>query len=795
MKRITPLIVLIFTLVANLRSQNTLWQPMNNGMPPTAVNKNIESVSSGSYLYTAYVEHTTSPLTNTLRVRAWDGTVWTPLPPLPLDSLSPSAVYNVSDIAVIYSKVFVAVRSNNITDHQGIMVYDGSQWSQLLQNFTGEISVMEALNGELFVAGDFFYPSPILSNAFTYDSVNFNNLPAFPPFYGRAYDADYINSEYYVTVEDSLGDIMGPISVFKLTGGVWQSPVSQFTGSNTAGTTNLRPSVVFSYNNRVYSTLKERFYLLDNDTAYFLGTVGNNVRDWEEYGGEIYLFGDSTFGGVAKTYRFDGNNLSLLSSPNITDASLYNGSLCGFSPSAIVFYGVTYNQAFQTQGNFSIINGDVFFDINSDCFKNTGEPSISNAIVSLTNQDGTTSSGSSGTYSFSLDTGTYSVDTVLVPISVAKNVTVSCSLPNQITLLTPGQVITQNIAMENGIPTDAQTKISAYRGGRARFGFDEAYKLEVSNTGNATINNLQLTLEMPATVSQVVSSPPPASTSGNIYNYNVLNLQPLETRSYLIHVNIDTAKNSLGDTLKWYAYLAPVNGDADITDNKDTLCQRVVGAYDPNDKQASASTILPGTPKVDYHIRFQNTGSDTAYKVTVVDTLDLTLPMTQIVINSASHPFNLSVINNVLIWEFDNIMLPDSGADYFGSQGYVRFSAGLNPNLGVGDTIENDAQIYFDFQTPVYTNKAKIAIVKDVGLKEDPKAGLLEVFPNPSSTVVFLNWKGSEEQKVQLISSTGQLIDELYLRPGVRQSYAVNKLSSGLYFLKMEQKTHKILVR
>ncbi|MBP6811684.1 MAG: hypothetical protein KA138_09190, partial [Saprospiraceae bacterium] len=58
----------------------------------------------------------------------------------------------------------------------------------------------------------------------------------------------------------------------------------------------------------------------------------------------------------------------------------------------------------------------------------------------------------------------------------------------------------------------------------------------------------------------------------------------------------------------------------------DIQCLENTGSYDPNDKQGfpkgygSAHYIRPGTP-LEYLIRFQNTGNDTAFTVRIVDTL------------------------------------------------------------------------------------------------------------------------------------------------------------------------------
>ena len=71
-----------------------------------------------------------------------------------------------------------------------------------------------------------------------------------------------------------------------------------------------------------------------------------------------------------------------------------------------------------------------------------------------------------------------------------------------------------------------------------------------------------------------------------------------------------------------------------LLDNMDTekssACNFIVDSYDPNDKLAipvgkgANFQILPNQ-ELEYTIRFQNTGTDTAYTVRIVDTLDIDL--------------------------------------------------------------------------------------------------------------------------------------------------------------------------
>ena len=151
----------------------------------------------------------------------------------------------------------------------------------------------------------------------------------------------------------------------------------------------------------------------------------------------------------------------------------------------------------------------------------------------------------------------------------------------------------------------------------------------------------------------------------------------------------------------------------------DEECIEVRGAYDPNDKTAfpkgvcSRNFIFNDTP-LEYKIRFQNTGTDTAVNVEIRDTLSPLLDPMTLEIGSSSHEFEWDLTGEgILIFSFNNIMLPDSNINEPASNGFIQYK--INQRLGnVVDTeIKNSASIYFDFNAPIKTNTVKHTIGDD----------------------------------------------------------------------------------
>ncbi|TGE29011.1 DUF7619 domain-containing protein [Hymenobacter metallicola] len=143
-----------------------------------------------------------------------------------------------------------------------------------------------------------------------------------------------------------------------------------------------------------------------------------------------------------------------------------------------------------------------------------------------------------------------------------------------------------------------------------------------------------------------------------------------------------------------------------------TDCQPILDSYDPNDKLVEPTGVTQqhytptGTP-LRYRIRFQNTGNDDAYRVVVVDTLAADLDPRTLRVESASHPYRFSVTGHgrlVLTFTLDNINLPPSSRNDAGSNGFVQFSIQPKAGLPARALVENNADIYFDYNPPIRTN-------------------------------------------------------------------------------------------
>jgi uncharacterized repeat protein (TIGR01451 family) len=251
----------------------------------------------------------------------------------------------------------------------------------------------------------------------------------------------------------------------------------------------------------------------------------------------------------------------------------------------------------------------------------------------------------------------------------------------------------------------------------ARPGFTAKYQVKYENAGTTTITNGTVKLVKDSRSSFSAASHAPSSVVSDTIIWNFSNFNPLQTEELTVELqlaNPPVINNS--DTLKHYIIINPVAGDSTPVNNRSDIKQTVTGSFDPNDKTESHGNgfeeqMLINGEYLNYVIRFQNTGNDTAFRVLVRDTLSNRMDWNSFEMISASHPYTLSITDqNKLEWKFDPIILPDSTNNNAASNGYVAFRIKPISTLVMGDTIANRAGIYFDFNLPVITNKQETII-------------------------------------------------------------------------------------
>ncbi|MBL7813684.1 MAG: T9SS type A sorting domain-containing protein [Saprospiraceae bacterium] len=232
----------------------------------------------------------------------------------------------------------------------------------------------------------------------------------------------------------------------------------------------------------------------------------------------------------------------------------------------------------------------------------------------------------------------------------------------------------------------------------------------------------------------------------------------------------------------------------------DNVCSAIIGSFDPNDKEGlplgyKTAHFIEPNQDIEYRIRFQNTGTDTAFTIVVRDTLSDFLNISSLKMGASSHRFDWMIEDkNVLVFRFSNILLPDSFRNEAASHGFVTFKISQKKDLALGTKITNQANIYFDFNAPIRTNKTTHTIGKDfiiTALQTVSTQSKVEikVYPNPFNADATIDLQGfnplSISNQFYLFDALGRQIR--HEKFGSNQFlFERRDLLPGIYFFKIE---------
>ncbi|CAC9976940.1 DUF7619 domain-containing protein [Flavobacterium panici] len=325
----------------------------------------------------------------------------------------------------------------------------------------------------------------------------------------------------------------------------------------------------------------------------------------------------------------------------------------------------------------------------------------------------------------------------------------------------------------------------------ARPGFDAKYKLVYRNKGNVTQSGTVNLTFNDAVLYLTALNPSSNNQTSNSLSWSFSNLPPFGTKEIILTFKVnkptDNPAVNNGDILKYKTTITSQDTDKTPLDNTFTLNHTVVGSYDPNDKTCLEGTVI--TPSligeyVHYMIRFENTGTFPAQNIVVKDMIDLSkFDISTLIPTSSSHSFVTKIsTGNKVEFIFENINLPFDDAN---NDGYIAFKIKTKPTLQVGDSFTNEANIYFDYNFPILTNKAT-STFKTLGTQDFEFSKYFTLYPNPVSNTLNVNsTQNIEIQSFEIYDILGQLIIAV---PNAKMvsDIDVSRLKTGNYFIKVK---------
>ncbi len=361
---------------------------------------------------------------------------------------------------------------------------------------------------------------------------------------------------------------------------------------------------------------------------------------------------------------------------------------------------------------YNQITGKVFVDLNSNNIYDAGDQSLPNVKITESNSGKIVFSGINGNYRVvHSDTGNYQV----TPQNLFNNFSFVPS--NHIGNFNGFQQIDSlnNFALQP-ISSFNNQCITLNSTNIVRSGFSAHYQINFENVGS-TNRNAEIIFILDSNMVFVSAGISPTSQVGDSIKWTIGNISPFYSGSISLTVTIAPGL-PIGTKINPEAIILPIIDDHSPTCNISSSVSFTINSYDPNDivvdKDSITTIDLANSIFLEYLIRFQNTGVDTAFSVKVLNPINpRELDINSFELIASSHDLNIRYIpwEKNLEFKFDNILLPDSGANEPMSHGFIRYRIKPKSTLVKNDIVSNFAAIYFDFNNPILTNIARTKIV------------------------------------------------------------------------------------
>jgi uncharacterized repeat protein (TIGR01451 family) len=323
--------------------------------------------------------------------------------------------------------------------------------------------------------------------------------------------------------------------------------------------------------------------------------------------------------------------------------------------------------------------------------------------------------------------------------------------------------------------------------------FDNTYSGSVCNEGSIESINTEIEITLDPFFDFISASLPIKSINGQILVLDAGHLQPGDCQSFHFVVNVNCTAE-LGQEHCITAYSSTDSEDCgEIPTARDAYvdCQENIGAYDPNDKNIfvngnrNQTYIEPGD-KIEYLIRFQNTGTDTAFTVRIEDPITKKFNVSSLKPVAASHEYTWSVNNGMLVVLFEDIQLVDSFKNEPASHGFIKFEIQLDSLTLRGDDVKNLAGIFFDFNDAIITEEVVTVIGQPLNTKEHSFESIT-AFPNPANGLIYISGEalGDKPQDLMIYDIHGKLILSQKISQ-YNNSIDISKCAPGTYMLTMK---------
>lgn len=337
--------------------------------------------------------------------------------------------------------------------------------------------------------------------------------------------------------------------------------------------------------------------------------------------------------------------------------------------------------------------------------------------------------------------------------------------------------------------------------GETRAGMESFLLIDIYNL-SCTPPDGKLQLELPHFYNFISASLPYSFLPSGLYEFDIKGIVFNKNSRIAIKYKIDGMAPA-GEEVCWKTYY--VVSENEIVSQ--FLCQTITNSFDPNDLHVfpggrCEENYILNDERIEYLINFQNLGNDSAFQVSILDTLDGNLDIPSFYLLESSHKVTVTANNSILRFDFKDINLQAQSVNEAKSKGFVRFFINQKQGIPAGTEYENRAHIFFDFNKAVTTNDVFNTVIDELpsciisSIEPIEKSAVYSIFPNPAydqiliknlfglASVVIYDDKGNLIYNCQTMGST---------------SIPVSHWKAGIYFISIQEvdgkaTMHKIVV-
>ena len=425
------------------------------------------------------------------------------------------------------------------------------------------------------------------------------------------------------------------------------------------------------------------------------------------------------------------------------------------------------------------LSGTVHFETDVDCVQDGGEFGIPYRMLRVEPGPLYGITGPDGSYAIGVPYGASTVEQLdpaavqLCPPEAPVPFAVSGGTPNAVVILADSLLTPFDLSAHlwNSI---------------ARPGQVFEYLVDVYNQNGHPGDALTITLEYDPLFMYASATPGLAQNGAGQAVWTLPSLAPFEHRHLSLGLLVPPDPQLIGTEHSALLSVTSATAEQDLSDNNSTRMITVQGPYDPNTKEAyTSSGTAPGwyfidlDQHIDYLVRFQNTGTDTAFNVVVTDTISPLLDLSTLEISGSSHdPIPSIRPGRELRFAFNDIQLPDSNTNEAASHGYVAFRLSPIAGIGMDEVIGNAVDIYFDFNPPVRTDTATLITTISVGV-ETRTVDRMGLSPVPVIDRLRISGRDGQLRWIDILAADGRVVRSQRAAPVLDLS----GLGAGVYLL------------